>query len=276
MKTNSRLKRWFVNLLFAAFCVAIIGWTASLTLEVMAWVLPHNPYTRYFALALFDGGVLTWLFVYIAKARGTNQRGVSLVMTVLDFLGVAMLTIGAIYLSGQTLTQAPEWIAKGMINVTIATTLLNVAAAYYYHATEPEVVEEIQAQELEDTLNEEALEQARMQVERNAQALGAIMANRVTARLKYRLRLPMTEQEYSEWNNEIVDAEAYDPPALTSRPMDEPSFWDYLKSFFTKKQSRRQSDTTPLKNSTDLPEQNIPQQPEPSQNPEPSQEPPQA
>jgi hypothetical protein len=194
--------------------------------------------------------VIAWLTTYIGRAKGTPQRGISLLMTVMDFLGVVAMVIAGIYLGGQTLTDIPSWIGGTVVVVTIIAATLNAGAIYYYHAHDPDTIEAIQAQELEDTLNEEALDQARFQVERKAQELGAIIANRVTARLKYRLRLPMTDQEYSEWQGETIDAEAYDPASLPPPPIQEPRFWDYMKSFFGGRQSRQRSAGQHSKNST--------------------------
>jgi hypothetical protein len=269
---SERMKKWMAVAVALLFGVSIIGYTIKLTYDTMKLLFPNDPILQYVSIALYDGGVIHWLTTYIARAKGTPQRGISLLLTVLDFLGVVAMVIAGIYLGGQTLTNVPPWVGGAVVVVTIIAATLNAGGIYYFHANDPDTIEAIQAQELEDTLNEEALDQARFQVERRAQELGAIMANRVTARLKYRLRLPMTEREYSEWQGETIDAEAYDPPALTTRPMDEPGFWDYLKSFFTGKQSRRQSNTTPLKNSTDS--QEPPQDtPQPSRVPEPSPEP---
>jgi hypothetical protein len=267
---SERMKKWFTNLAFFLFSLALIAWTSTLTLGVMDLVLPNNRDTKYFALALYDGGVITWLFVYVEKAKGTPQRGMSLALTIGDFIGVALMVIGALYLGGQSLANGPAWMGKALVNGTIIATLINLAGVYYYHANAPEVGEAIQAQELEDDLNEEALDQARMQIERSAQQLGAIIANRVTARLKYRLRLPMTEQEVKEWQGEAIDAEAYDVPALPYQQQQREPFWSAVKSFFGGRQSRRQSVTTHVKNSTDSSQDNPQPYEEPEEAPAPT------
>ena len=247
---SDRMKKWMAGTIFSLLGIVVIGFSIKLSYDVMAILFPNDPVLKFMAIALFDGGVIGWLLAYVAKAKGTPQRGVSLLMTVLDFLGVATMAIGGIYLSGQTLADIPKWVGDTVVVVTIIATVLNAGAYYYYHANDPATREEIQAQELEDDLNEEAMDQARFQVERKAQELGAIMANRVTARMKYRLRLPMTEQEVSEWKGEVIDAPAYDVNTLPPPPVQEPTFWDHLKSFFGGKQSRRSSAMQPLKNST--------------------------
>lgn len=252
---SERMKKWMAAAVALLFGVSIIGYTIKLTFDTMKILFPNDPILQYVAIALYDGGVIHWLTTYIARAKGTPQRGISLLMTVLDFLGVVAMVIAGIYLSGQTLASIPPWVGGAVVVVTIIASALNAGAIYFFHANDPKTIEEIQAQELEDNLNEEALDQARYQVERKAQELGAIMANRVTARLKYRLRLPMTEREYSEWQGETIDAEAYDPASLPPPPVQDETFWSALKSFFGGRQSRRQSGGTPSKNSTASPQE---------------------
>lgn len=264
---SERMKRWTASAVALLFGISIIGYTIKLTYNVVSQLFPQDPILQYVSIALYDGGVIAWLLTYIARAKGTPQRGISLMMTVLDFLGVIAMVIAGIYLGGQTLAQIPAWIGNLIVIVTILAATLNAGAIYYYHAHDPNTVEEIQAQELEDNLHEEALDQARRQIEMRAQELGAIMANRVTARLKYRLRLPMTDREYSEWQGETVDAQAYDMGQLPPPPPHMPNFWDYVKSFFTGKQSPASSGITPSQNSTPSPE------PEPAPSPAPSPEP---
>jgi hypothetical protein len=252
---SERMKKFVTGLVALIFGVAVIGFTIKLTYDTMTILFPQDPILRWISIALYDGGVIAWLLTYIARAKGTPQRGIALVMTVLDFLGVVAMVIAGIYLSGQTLADIPPWVGSAVVNVTIIAATLNAGAIYFYHANAPDVIESIQTQELEDTLQEEALDQARMQVERSAQQLGAIIANRVTARMKYRMRLPMTEQEGAEWRGEVVDVQAYDPASLPPPPVQQETFWSAVKSFFGGKQSQQSSATQPLRSSTVSPQE---------------------
>jgi hypothetical protein len=92
MTADNPLAKWFAGIFFMLFLLGVLLWTASLALGVIDIVLPNNPTVKYFALALFDGGALTWAGVYIYKAKGTPQRGISLLMTAGDLLGVQVST----------------------------------------------------------------------------------------------------------------------------------------------------------------------------------------
>lgn len=211
---DSKLLMWFIGLFAGVFFIALILWTASLTLGIMSIVLPNNPAAKYFSLALFDGGALVWIALYTYKAKGTPQRGASLLLFVIDFLGVILMTAGGVFMGGQSLETIPAWMGGALVNGVIFATLANVAAGYYYHASRPETREAMQAQSLEDTLTEEAMRQARVNVEREAAQLGAIMARRATARIKYRLALPMSESERAEWDGETIEGQEVQPAAL--------------------------------------------------------------
>lgn len=251
---SNDLLNWFIGAGAAVFFIAVILWTASLTMEVMTFVLPNNPAVKYFALALFDGGALVWLGIYTNKAKGTPQRGMSLLLFGVDFLGVVLMTAGGVYLGGQTLTEIPAWIGSAIVNGVILSTLANVGGAYYYHANNPATRETIQAQELEDTLTEEAMRQARVNVQREARQLGAIMARRATARIKYRLALPMSENERAEWDGEVTDGSVIEPAQLPAPADDIPAWVRGVLRFFgrgQKPQPQAQESIITLPNTPD-------------------------
>lgn len=227
-KSDNSLMRWFVGAGSLVFFITLILWTASLTLEVMQIVLPNNPVAKWYSLALFDGGALIWMGMFRYKAAGTPQRGISLLLFLFDFLCTVLMAAGGIYLGGQTFVAVPDWLGRWILNGLIGATLANVGAAYYYKISDPEAREEMQAQSLEDEINEEAFRQARINIQRESRQLGAIMAQRATSRIKYRLALPMTEDERAAWEGETVEGTVV-APALPE-PADEVPAW--VRRFF--------------------------------------------
>lgn len=203
--------------LFIVFIVAVFLWTASLTLAEVRAILPNDPITPYFALALFDGGAIAWLGAWLYHARGIFQRAISLSLMVIDLLGVILLSAGRLLGGGQTLTEAPENLGVTVVYGVVIATLINLAAIYAFHTTDPDTIEEIETSILEDTLRDEALSQAKASIESEAQQLGAILAARATGRLKYRLRLPMGQHEVN-----AIEHEDFEQPQPLIIPQPKP------------------------------------------------------
>ncbi|MEO7841615.1 MAG: hypothetical protein ABIU06_19920 [Anaerolineales bacterium] len=217
--TNNKRLAWLAGVFAGLLSIIAVGMGVWMTWLVMGRVLPGNLTARFMALAFFDGGALGWAGVYVYKARGTPQRSISLWLLVWDLLGVVAMVIGEILIGGQELVAVPAWIGKFIIDTVIGTFALNLVAWYYYHTNAPETREAITAQDLEDELTEQAERQARAAIERESQQLGALLAGRVTSRIKYRMRLPMSETEAEQWRGDIVDAEALPSPAQLPAPV---------------------------------------------------------
>lgn len=186
------------RIVFYAFIVVVFLWTASLTLGEVREILPGDPLTPFFALALFDGGAVAWLLAWMGHARGLWQRGIALIMLVIDLLGVVLLAAARLFTGGQTMTETPETLGAVVVWGIIGATLLNLAALYAFHIADPDVIAAIETGVMVDTLRDEALTQAKANMAADAQALGAIMAARATAQIKYNLRLPMSDQESAQ------------------------------------------------------------------------------
>jgi len=185
------------RIVFYAFVVVVFLWTSSLTLQEVKSILPGDALTPFFALALFDGGAVAWLLAWMGHARGLYQRGIALIMLVIDLLGVVLMAAGRLFTSGSA-ADAPENIGVIVVWGIIGATLVNLAAVYAFHIADPEVIAAIETGVMVDTLRDEALNQAKANMASEAQQLGAIMAARATAQIKYTLRLPMTTTESAQ------------------------------------------------------------------------------
>jgi hypothetical protein len=204
------------KILFWVFAVAIFFWTASLSLAALRTILPGDPIKPYIGLVLTDIGALTWLLVFIGQAQGLPQRAVSLIMFIVDLAGVVLLAAYELLTGGQRLAAVPAEMGTAVIWGVVALTLVNLSAAYFYHLAEPATWKQIEFGVLTDRLQGEAMQQATRSVEAEAQKLGAILAARATAELKYNLRLPMSDFETAEHTKnlpapKVIDAQATDP-----------------------------------------------------------------
>ena len=211
-------------ILFYIFILAVAGWTASLTLAEVRVILPNDPITPYFALALFDGGALTWLLVFLGHAKGLAQRAIAIMLLVLDLAGVVVLSAGRLLMGGQALADIPQQLGATMVYALIGATIINLIAIYAFHIADPETMQQIEIQTLDDTIQAEALSQARANIENEVKELASILAARATGRLKYALRLPMNSSETSEVMNDerkpaplVITAEKRKPVPLGAR-----------------------------------------------------------
>lgn len=140
---------WILLYLLGAF---LFFWTASLTMAFVGVVLPNMPFAPYFALVMFDGGVLGWMYIFLGLARGTGQRLISITMLIVDFLGLAAIGIAEVFLGGQNIAAIPENLGNIAIWVLAIWTLINVAGFVAFHITDPNNLEKIQRQLAEDKI----------------------------------------------------------------------------------------------------------------------------
>lgn len=196
------------NILLYAFALVVVFWTASLTVSLISRLLPGDPITPYFALALFDGGALIWLVVFVAKARGLMQRGISILMMSLDLVGVVLVSVAELFLGGQNLVTIPEGLGRIAIWTVGGWTALNLVALYAFHITDPTVSREIEIQTQQDKIEAEAMKQARARLEGLSIDLGNQLAAGYTRQALYNLGLLQSE------NPPVIDVSSRDatPP----------------------------------------------------------------
>lgn len=232
---------------FYAFVVVVAMWTASLTLGEVRDLLPNDPVTPFFALALFDGGAFVWLLVFISKAKGLYQRGVSLIMLLLDLAGVVAISAARLITGGQTMTAIPPELGAAVVYGVAVMTAINFLGAYAFHVTDPETLAEIEARSLEDELYQEAQDQARANMDQQKAALAAVLAGRATAKIKARLYLPLTNQEAQ--SIEGLDLSDYAPAgqiieAKPKKPAQGVPAWMVAAGQMFKRNRKRQPVTT--------------------------------
>lgn len=193
------------KIVFYVFVCVVLLWTCSLTLELLTQVLPGDDITPFFGLALFDGGALAWLLVFIFLAQGLGQRALSLLMMALDLLGVALMSGADLFLSGQEFTAVPAGLGSIVVWCVGIWTLANVASIYAYHILEPETSQSIELRTEADKLRAESLSQARERLSSKSVVIGSHLADRLEQQVMLELRL---------LGDGVLDGEALEPAAL--------------------------------------------------------------
>ena len=152
------LNRTIAKFLFYGVAIVLLVWTSSLTYSFLSMALPGMFWAvPLLGLIVFDAGMIAWMFVFLSHAEGAIQRAVAIVLTLWNFLGVGLMTIAEILLSGQTLTEAPAMLGTAAIWGIGIWTVVNVLGVIVFHLGDPEARKEMALQSEKDAIFEGAL-----------------------------------------------------------------------------------------------------------------------
>ena len=173
---------------FYLVVVVLLTWTGSLTVTFVSSVMPGSPwYVPVFALVVFDGGMLSWLKVFIDYAQGSSQRAVAIVASVFDFLGVGVMVIAEIFLGGQTLVAPPPHLGEYAVWAIGIWTVANVGAVIAFHLMDPEARKRMALQVEKDAVFEEALQKLSKKRAQQSAGLSDILSDGMMAQLRSEL-----------------------------------------------------------------------------------------
>ncbi|MCX6083070.1 MAG: hypothetical protein NTW32_26375 [Chloroflexi bacterium] len=169
-----------------ALIVTILGlvllvYSATRSLDFIMMTLPADrQILAYFGLAALDGGLLSWLMAYLYGSRGGWQRGISILMVMVDTLGaVAMFTLDTLYNTGKTgMTAAlnPDELQTAVLALS-GIIAMNIVATIAHHLTDPEKLREQAEEEAFAKVEDATLKQ----ISQNAEQLAAQVAPALAA-----------------------------------------------------------------------------------------------
>jgi len=138
----THLTKWIGKLLFIVMGIALIVYAASRTLDFVNSTLgADDQVIGYLALFATTGGALAWLAVFLWSSEGITQKGIALVMIIIDVLGeITLFTIDTLLQSGKnglTATLAPEEIRLTVMAMS-ALIGLNIIATFAFHIMDTE------------------------------------------------------------------------------------------------------------------------------------------
>ena len=132
------MNRTIAKGLFYGVAAILVLWTGSLTYTFVATALPQVHWlVPFFALVVFDVGMLAWLKVFLDYAEGSGQRAIALLLCLFDFLGVGLMVLAEILLGGQTMVTAPENLGEYAVWGIAIWTVVNVGAVIAFHLMHP-------------------------------------------------------------------------------------------------------------------------------------------
>lgn len=153
--------KFISNMFLAALAIGLSIFTASRTLDLLAWALPKGQdFYQWLGLAAFEGGMYFWSFYFVSGAKGTQQRSIALCMAVGSVLAVCIATVVDLSLDASLSGKLPPLSAstqQSMILFVGIVITLNVAAFLACKLMSPEKLREITSGQAEDKIYAEGL-----------------------------------------------------------------------------------------------------------------------
>lgn len=183
------LNRTVAKIVFYLVAVTLFTWTASLTVSFLQSVLPNSFWlVPILGLVVFDGGLIAWMFVFLAHAEGAIQRATALLLTIVNLIGVGLMVVAEILLDGQQWVAAPESLGTVAVWAIGIWTIINVAGVVLFHLGDNQARKEMAIQSEKDAIFEAALSdlKTRRVVMQKAlsQEIGAAMMDEIIADIR--------------------------------------------------------------------------------------------
>jgi hypothetical protein len=170
------MKKQLGNILTTVLSIALLVYTATRSLDFIQMTLPEGrQLLAWFALAALDGGLIGWLMNYMYSAQGGMQRAISLLMVIIDFLGVAaMFTLDTLVNTGNAGMTTRLDPASMMTAVLVLSGIitLNIGSTLAHYIYDPGRQKEKAEEEIQEKIEELALKN----LKQNAPTLAAKLA----------------------------------------------------------------------------------------------------
>ena len=159
---------------------ALMLYSASRTMHLLTATLPAGQeILGAIALAAFDIGLVAWLIVFLRGAEGALQRGISLLMVIVDLCGVVIGFMGDTLLtSGQTglLAAMAEGDKQTIIMLTAGVIAINIAGTIFYHMADPSNLRRMAEENARDKITTQSLKAIENEASTLAQELAPVIA----------------------------------------------------------------------------------------------------
>jgi len=203
------------KLLISALALVLMVYTGMRSVNFIMMTLPADrQILAFFALACLEGGMLGWLYYFLKGAEGIWQRGISIVMVVIDFLGSS-----ALFTADTLIESASAGMTTGMSSEEIRTVLLvlsgvialNVGAKIGCWAMDPHARKERAEAEAFDKIDDLAIKR----INENSDQLAEELAGGMTEVWQARTRAVYSQRmaQISASAGGVIDAKAHDLPA---------------------------------------------------------------
>lgn len=159
---------------------ALMVYSASRTVHLLSETLPPGQEVLgVIALAAFDVGLVAWLIVFLKAAEGGLQRGIALLLVLVDLVGVVLGFLGDTLLTaGETglLATMADGDKQTIVMLTASVIAANIAGTVFYHLASPENLRHMQEEAARDKIQHQSLQAISQQANLLAEQLAPVIA----------------------------------------------------------------------------------------------------
>jgi len=178
---------------------ALMFYSASRTMHLLSTTLPAGQeILGVIALAAFDLGLVAWLIVFLKGAEGGLQRGIALLMVLIDLAGVVVGFLGDTLLTaGETglLAQMSEGDKQTIVMLTAGVIAANIAGTIFYHLASPDNLRHMQEEAARDKIQQQSLEAISQQANLLAEQLAPVIAADWVRNMRAEFTAPLTSRD---------------------------------------------------------------------------------
>src|SRR5574343_472818 len=153
------------GILFAVFCVAILGLLMSFTMGARRKLFPDSFINQMWGLVLFDIAAMIWGLAFVFKSASVGQYAASGIGFATGFIGTLLMVTFEVITSGQTFVTDNGSLGRWAVYGFIIVTAIHAALVYFFHATDPQIHEKINIGIARGEISTEAIRQATSELE---------------------------------------------------------------------------------------------------------------
>lgn len=182
------MRKYASRYIIFALNLVLIGYTAMRTVHLVQMTLaPDSQIAAYFALAALDIGLVFWCEAFLHGSESFEQKAISAIIAVINFLGIGAATIADTFLqSGENgFVKKPSQDALTDVILAISIIILvNVGGGFLFNAMSPELLEKMATDKIRAKVKQRAL----AKVERDSEVLSQQLAVDISSSLLAQVR----------------------------------------------------------------------------------------
>lgn len=207
------------KILFYMMIGVLLVLNASYTMTFVSELFPNDWIKVWGSLILFDAGAIIWFLVFLTKAEGAGQRGVSVLMGVVDLAGSLIIAGAEVFGAAQAYLSDPSmtnWLRETATYILFIWLGLNIAATWLFHITDPKQQESMKARNIKDQTTAAALDMAEKKVNQVAALLADEISDGIYTNILAELNITNTKLLPTRREN-VIDVKAHDAPRYNTQ-----------------------------------------------------------